>query len=207
MKLLAWKKLSCTLAACLLLVSPASADIYTHTANLEGWGGTENPSVVVHAFSLPELTSVNSFRINLAHSWAGDIDFRVTAPTLQVFDLTSLNGDLKDLGISANGAGLLTNVAPYDFVASGGADGTWDTDPNLLGGGIYNAEIWFSGSFAAGTWTFTLGDNADADTGAVSTISMDYTPVVIPEPGTIAILSLVAMGGFFQRRVRNWFGK
>jgi hypothetical protein len=186
----------------LAYVNAASAQTSTATLNLEGWGNSA-VTVATPSFNLPDLTSVNWIEITLAHTFAADIDFTLAGPGGAFFDITTDNGGANDLGNAPNGGGLLTNLATYRFVASGGADGTWNSDVSLLGGGTYNSESWGIGPFVAGTWTFTLADDLIADTGSVGAISINYSAV--PEPSALALAGLLGICGVgaVRRRVRS----
>ena len=170
------------LAIAVLTAGIAKADTYTHDADLEGWGGTSG-NVVTHVFALGAVSSIDSVNIELAHSWASDIDFSLIAPNGDIFDFSSDNGPALLLG---DGGSLLVGTSFYEFLESGAVDGDstgWGDD----GGGSYNAEVWHSTGWAAGDWTLVLDDDAGGDDGAVGQINVNYTSA-IPEPASAAFL-------------------
>ena len=183
-------------AAMLFAAAPATADIFTTSVNAT-WTSTGGANV---GFALPDLLSVKSITLDLAHTWGNDMDILVTGPAGEVFDLmlneVDANGSGNfDMGLVA-GSGLLTNVDAYIFVAPGGGSPTWT--PGFSPGGTYDANIWHAGAVAAGAWTLVVSDNVGGDGGAIGDLTIVYN--VIPAPGALALLGVA---GLVSRRRRR----
>ncbi len=173
----------------------ANARVYTHIANIENFGAVAE-NVIDHDFTLGAIASVDSVVIDLAHSWASDIELFLTAPDGSVFTLVNDNGFGSNLG---DGGSLLGGVATYTFVA-GGTGKSWDdfiAHGMIIPSDTYDSQTWHTGPFAAGTWNLTLNDDANGDDGAVASIVVNY---IIPAPGSLAILCL---GGLALARRRR----
>lgn len=183
-----------TVAAILATAGAATAQSETFVLDIEGFGGSAEV-LLDTTFDLPAIDSIDSVVIDIAHSWASDIDLTLMSPGGMMFDITSDNGSGVLLG---DGGSLLAGVGRYEFVPAAG-NGTWndfgfgDSAP----AGTYDAEAWVDGPFAAGTWSIFLADDAGGDDGAVGSVVVNYT---IPAPGALALLGLGGLAAVRRRR-------
>ena len=181
-----------TMIACAAF-SHVQADIlYDVDHNIVNFGDPAE-TVINDTFSLGAVSSIDSVVIELTHSWAADIDLTLAAPGGSIFDLTTDNGGSAGLG---DGSSALSGVATYTFVESGGLD-----VETISSAGIYTAETWQSGPFAAGDWTLLLVDDADFDAGAVGNVTINGTLASVPEPSTTAFV-LISSAFLLGRRKR-----
>jgi len=183
-----------TAGAVLALSGAALAQTEVIDVSVENFGN--DPEVVIDTtFDLPAIASIDMVSIDLAHSWASDIELVLTSPGGDVFTITDDNGSGVLLG---DGGSLLAGTARYDFVMAAG-NGTWndfafgDSAP----AGTYDADSWFDGPFAAGTWSISLADDAGGDDGAAGRIEIAYT---VPAPASLALLGLGGLAATRRRR-------
>lgn len=183
-----------TAGAVLALSGAALAQSEIIDVSVENFGGSAEV-VLDTTFDLPAIASIDMVSIDLAHSWGSDIEFILTSPGGDVFTLTDDNGSGVLLG---DGGSLLAGTARYDFVMAAG-NGNWndfafgDTAP----AGTYDADSWFGGPFAAGTWSIFLADDAGGDDGAAGRIEVAYT---VPAPASLALLGLGGLAAARRRR-------
>lgn len=170
----------------------ASAQSATFDFDIENFGDPA-ATVIDFDFALGNILSIDSVVIEIAHSWASDIDFSLTSPGGLVFDISSDNGTATDLG---DGGSLLAGVGTYTFVPAAG-NGFWGPSFGVAPSGTYDAETWQSGPFGAGTWNILLIDDANGDDGAVGSITINYT---IPAPASAALLGLGGLAAARRRR-------
>lgn len=178
------------------MASAAYADSYTHLFNTS-WVSTGGTGV--HNFMLPDVISVDSIEIELAHTWGGDLRILITGPdgaTYTPMDRTlSTSGSGNyDLGLVA-GSGALSNVALYTFTQAGPTQ--WV--PGYSAPGMYNAVVWSGGGYSAGMWSVEVIDTIGGDNGAVGSFTINYT---IPAPGA-GLMALGFAGAFGLRRRRS----
>ena len=178
----------------------ANADVQ-YSADLDvdntGTGGLAG-NILVHNFSMGALDSIDSISMELSSTWGGDFIINLTSDQGASFQLMNVNpggstfGDNFEMGVA--GFGELSDVATYNFVASGGGalSGT-----GLVGAGDYNAVVWDGGAIAAANWTLTVDDNANGDTNAVGNFTVNGT---VPAPSSMALLGL---GGLVAGRRRR----
>ena len=173
----------------------ASAATATGTINF-AWPPSPGTGTVTGTITLPDVTSIKSITVQLASTWASDLDVFVDAPggALNEFELMDNEFGNSDLGLVA-GSGALANVAPYTFVAAGGLafGGTYSAP------GTYTADAW-PGVTAnvGGVYTLSVTDAVGADGGAVGTWTIEYNPV--PTPGALALLGMAGLFGARGRR-------
>ena len=183
-----------TVGAVLALAGAAIAQTETFELNIENFG---DPAEVIldTTFDLPAIESIDLVSIDLAHSWASDIELILTSPGGDVFTITDDNGSGVLLG---DGGSLLAGVGVYDFVSAAG-NGTWDDFGfgDTAPAGTYDADSWVDGPFAAGTWSLFFADDANGDDGAVGSIRVSYT---IPAPASLALLGLGGLAAARRRR-------
>ncbi|MGD1916224.1 MAG: hypothetical protein ACFCBV_08575 [Phycisphaerales bacterium] len=183
-----------TVGAVLAIAGAAVAQTETFVLDVEDVGN--DPIVLLDStFDLPAIQSIDMVSIDIAHSWAADIELILTSPGGDIFTITDDNGSGVLLG---DGGSLLAGVGVYDFVSAAG-NGSWadfgfgDSAP----AGTYDADSWTDGPFAAGTWSIFLADDAGGDDGAVGSIRVDYT---IPAPASAALLGLGGLAAARRRR-------
>ena len=193
-------KTLCHLSILLLAVflsNHSHADIYFFDVDVDS---QEVGTYVDVNFNLKKIASIDSVTIELSHTWGGDLDIVLTAPdnsqySLMLDETAGPNAGNFDLGQTANN-GSLANVAPYTFVPSSALN--W-VGP-LSTTGTYNSNSWASGPHEAGSWNFTIVDDALGDVGSVGQVAVEYTAfIVVPEP-TIGGLLLFGCGLFLARR-------
>lgn len=182
------------------IASTAQADSAVFNINTS-WASTIADTNVTQA--LPDMASVQSIVITLAHTWGGDLDIYLNAPGGGTYDFdlffsetATLPGPSTgnfSLGVLAED-GSLGNVGSYTFNAAGANN--W-TNPHSAPG-TYNANALLAGAIAAGTWTFHYGDAISGDGGAIGTVTINYTAV--PAPGALALLGLAGLVGSRRRR-------
>lgn len=180
----------------------AAAPSIAATASFSGTGfaipdgaGTTIGTPVSSSLSIGALGTINSITVtlgNLTHSWAGDLAATLSngSTTITLFDR---------LGVSGSGVGNSMNFSgSYSF-----SDSATLTLPEFNNGtditpGAYlpaQALSAFNGLNTAGTWTLSIGDYAQADTGRLGSwrLDVDYaTAGAVPEPATWAMM----IGGF-----------
>ncbi|MHC4808935.1 MAG: proprotein convertase P-domain-containing protein [Planctomycetota bacterium] len=183
-------------AAVAAVASVASADTVTVDYNVDS---IDSGTVVSDTIALPDVVSIDSITIDIAHTWGGDLEITLTSPTGDVFELmfddvdTSGSGNF-DMGL-VGGSGALDNVAPYEFVESGGLP-EWDDSNGVAPAGTYNANAWASGGWSAGDWTLLINDDAGGDPTSIGSVTIAYT---IPAPGALALLGLAGLAGRRRR--------
>ena len=146
--------------------------------------------------------------IDMAHTWAGDLEMTITSPmgtsvTLvnQVGDTTPAPGGSgfgdssgmsgnytfrdggADFWAAAAAAGFGTDVAPGTYAASGANNAA-------------SALSALNGESADGTWTLTVSDWGGGDTGSIGGWSL----LNVPTPGTAAVLGLAGLAGLRRRK-------
>jgi len=154
--------------------------------------GTTAPIIV--NFAMPAVASVQSITLQLAHTWASDLDIYIDTPAVGTFDfdLIYLDGGSADLGV-APGNSSLANVGNY-VMQPGGAPAF--VGPHALPG-TYAPNFWTAGPIAAGNWALNIRDGVGGDGGAVGQVTIQYTE--IPAPGALALLGLAGLVGRRRR--------
>ncbi len=184
-------------AAVAAVASVASADTVTVDYNVDS---IDSGTVVSDTIALPDVLSIDSITIDIAHTWGGDLEITLTSPTGDVFNLMFDDVDQSgsgnfDMGQVA-GSGGINNVAPYEFVESGGLPVFDDSVGGVAPAGTYNANAWASGGWAAGDWTLLINDDAGGDPTSIGSVTIAYT---IPAPGALALLGLAGLAGRRRR--------
>lgn len=194
------KKVIFALLCTLLAVGNVQADSSTAVVNVD-WTTGATGLVATAAFAIGDADSIDSIEINISHTWASDLiitlDSAVNGESLSV--VAGQDGS-ADLGVNA-ADGTLGNVAQYIFAFDGSgtgwdgsADGTLGGDPN---NGANSAS---SGPYLADTWILNVTDQFGGDQGAISTVTVNYTPTVIPEPAAGLVLCIAGLGLARRRR-------
>lgn len=155
-----------------------------------------NPSVV-RAVELPDMDGLHSVEIGLAHQYANDLWIGLLAPNGDLFELTREAFTAGAIGLST-GSPTLANVAVYVFQETGNSF-AWGANVGGLfpsSNGPFTARAWFTGPYAAGTWTLSIIDTfPSVDFGAVGSVTFNYFtgsgpggPVAVPTPATLTLL-------------------
>ena len=186
----------------LAMSSNANADMITVPIDVTGFDNGAPVSQPID-FGVGVL-SIESISIELSHAFAEDVDIGLYAPT---DDQTNI-GEEGDLSNSASY--LLTEILGPDRTLGDGDGDDLDglatytfldpNDPNATGlnfesspeneaipGGTYDAIEWGEGGTATG-WVLSFVDGFDGDSGAIGTATINFTPVTVPEPTSLAVL-------------------
>lgn len=157
-------------------------------------------SPIGDVISLPDVLSIDSIVVELAHVNGSDLALTVDAldvPGDFDFDLMfadTAGGSPFSMGVIPNN-GTLANVAVYTFVARGGGDFTAPHTPS----GVMSANSWVTGPLPAQDYVLFLVDlEFIFDGGAIGSWTINYTPV--PAPSAMALLVLT--GATMRRRRR-----
>jgi hypothetical protein len=177
----------------------ANADSITGTINTQ-WIVA---SPIIDSLFLPDVLSIDSIVIEIAHTNANDLAISLNGSALPGetdFDLmfqeiASGGGTNFSMGLLPED-GTLANVAPYTFVPSGGGGYTSPHTPP----GALNANAWISGPLPAQEYALLIVDTSIIfDGGAIGTWTINYTPV--PGPGGLALFALAAGAANRRRRM------
>jgi hypothetical protein len=207
------QKLSATICLTPLLLAAGAAQ-----ADLYGPGGPivvpdntpagASSSIAAVNILNPTIFTFDSVVINVsvAHTWIGDLTVTLShnGVDVQLFRRPGTSG------IGSSGDWL---VGVYTFATVGTAfPNTGNTVPGTTYAQTNNSASTqlvppadpdtfaaFTGMDLNGTWTLTITDNASGDTATISSWSMNITSV--PEPGTFALLGVMAAGAI---GVRAW---
>jgi len=147
------------------------------------------------------IISMNSFDLDINHTWVGDliVTLEHNGTTVTLLDRPGV----PEGSTVGNGADL---AGVYSFVDGGSA---WDQTPGSMPGVTVTPGAWgldnadgssladFVGMDVNGTWTLTISDNANLDTGAVNAWSFDAD---IPAPGAAALFGLGGLAAARRRR-------
>ena len=152
--------------------------------------------------------SVAQIGIQISHTNAGDVEFSVTSPDGQVFQLSEQSANNGNLGI--NGTGESYDTDWYVFAPPATIDGAtppWGNDPALPTSGevfyLGEAISWGEGPFIPQGWTFEINDVLpQTNNGYVMAVAMLWQPAQgqVPEPSVAMILPVVLIGYGFRRR-------
>ena len=215
---------ACAIAVGVALSSSAFADITNNSG--AGFLIPDNDpngfstDIVIGANETISDVSITLF--GAGHTWIGDLVVTVSNGSTSA-DLLfrpgqvggAGSGDSSNLGVPPDvPGGQIPAGADYTF-ADGGAD-LWAAVAALGGteflpSGTYGATTvdgvpvslaaLFGGQSTAGTWTLTISDNAGGDLGGIDGwgISFISTPA-IPEPGSLALLSVLGVACVVRRR-------
>lgn len=188
------------IAATAAVAGIASADTLVVPVNVE-WPTSQTGLITTVSFALPDVASIDSISIDMAHTWGADLIVGIAGDTNgAIFDLlnenNSSNSGNYDLGLVA-GSGALANVAPYEFLESGTPVGSIPNTGFLGGLSGLQANAWTGGALAADTYTLSITDAIGGDGGGIGNLTITYT---IPAPGAMALLGLAGLAGTRRRR-------
>ncbi len=161
---------------------------------------------VADSFSIADL----NVTVDIAHTWTGDLVWKLESPGGSVVDLLSRAGfdELADDGEGCCGSAsdlVFGNTYTIDDDATDSSELLgFDGFPEVPSGSFYSSGFGndhglstLNGENSAGTWTLYIGDSAGADLGTFDGFTLDFTAV--PAPGAFALLGLA---GFCSRRRR-----
>jgi len=187
----------------------ASADI------LNNGGGTlvipdGDPTGVTSVLNIAEDELITDVDINLlgtSHDWVGDLIVRITSPNGTTADIMFETGQRGGLTDSSDMAG--------DYTFSDGGDDWWAAADAAsfsqpIPNGVYQAttedgvvvslSALFAGEMTAGDWTLFAADNSNDSTGSFQGWGLAITSSAIPEPGSLALLSIMGAACVLRRR-------
>ncbi len=172
----------------------------SQAVDIQGFGGDPNqdangqgtPILVAEVvFALPEIDSLHSIGLQLAHSYSSDIQIEIDDPTgATTVVVLGVNQDMLNNGLGTDdstglgdGSGTnLANVRDYVIDPTASEDFKDGAAGGFLGAGSYAGDDWVSGSFAAGNWTVRIIDAWDEnDPGSLGDVSISY--VLPTQPG------------------------
>ena len=148
---------------------------------------------------------------DLNHTWVGDLQATLThvdtGSSVSIFDgIGSVGntgaGDSSNFNDSYN----FGNGFPGDIWAAAAAGGNGDdiaggpyfaTDIN---GGLVDMGGAFAGESTVGEWRLDIFDRANGDTGGYGSWGIRIISNPVPEPGSLAVVGLIALGGLIRRR-------
>lgn len=180
--------------AAMLFASTAKADTLVVPVN-HSWAST---TLFTVNFDFPDnggmIESIQSISIDITHTFASDLGFKLFAPDGSIFNL-----------IDTRSAGGGLDINGLTWVESGGATPYQD---NLAPFGVvdnipYNAVSWGSGGpYAKGGWAVQIEDDFAGDGGTVNSVTIEFNKTnVIPEP--VSALVLLGLGTVVAVRRRR----
>jgi subtilisin-like proprotein convertase family protein len=174
-------------------ITYASAD--TPQAIADGPGtnipGPPTVSTIVVPAGAPTIGDLD-VDIDLTHSWVGDVIVQIAkgATTSTIYDRPGV--PVTTFGCSGDNLDIIFDDQGTDGTVD--ASCTSGTPAYPVPGGRYIPDATlttFAGQSAAGTWTLTVTDNADGETGVLDGWALLVTPVVAgegtPEAGVSAL--------------------
>lgn len=205
-------KITALTAAAGLVVSGAA-----FAAGLEivaGAGGAIPDGVAANTPGAPFNSSVMTFDgdaisnvwldLNITHSWVGDLIITLSNGS-STADIAVRTGQTTPLGAgdSSNLLGVYTfQDGGADFwaaaIAAGTTIPTGTYSASTAGGGLVSLAGVFGGQSGAGTWTLSITDNFNFDTGSVAGWTL-YVET-IPTPGAAALFGVAGLAGLRRRR-------
>lgn len=191
-----------------------------------GYNGTlasmASHSIVVPA-QPPSANMIDDLNVTIAmrHTWVGDLTIKLGAPNGTIITLLNRPGLVTpDNGTGCCGRSdnfLISLPITYDDSAAISAEvmGTGTSTNNIGDGAVGTADgnifasapdgsshpgnlTSLNGINPSGAWTLYIGDSESADTGALDSWSLSISAV--PEPATIGLLAIGALGLIRRRR-------
>lgn len=147
--------------------------IYTFDESID----TSNSSAVVSkSFSLPNVTSIESFNLSIASLYGEDLNISVTPPDGAPYLLLNEESEIGNasLGMQVGNASLV-KVAEYVFVKAGGL-ANFTPSNGLLPPGTYDAVTWQT-AHDPGEWTFTIDQLTNVGNAvSLGAVAISYVP-------------------------------
>lgn len=152
----------------------SGGDQFTYDVNVDG---QDQGLITDDTFSLGFVSSIDSIEIDIAHTWGGDLDIRLTAPDGTVYTLMDNESDQGGSGNFDMGLGpfdgSLANVDTYTFVESGGLS-VYDDTGGYVVADTFNARSWGGGNHDAGDWNLRIFDDFFGDDTSIGTVTINY---------------------------------
>lgn len=130
-------------------------------------GCTEKGVLTDVSFDLGEVSLIETITIDISQTWASDLEISLLSPDGVTYVPLLGDGGSDDLG---NGAG---DLATYIF-AEGGEPFESAPGIHLIPPGIYAANDWSIRSHDAGSWRFTITDDAASDETCIGGVRISY---------------------------------
>ena len=183
------------------IASAASADVFSGgSTGAIADNVPAGTSYTLNVAGSGTIVSMNSFDLDINHTWVGDLiitlEHNGTSVTL-----------LDRPGVPQTGVGNGSDLAGVYSFQDGGA--AWSEATGSQAGVTVAPGVWglnntdgtsladFVGQDVNGTWTLTISDNAGLDLGTVNAWSFDAT---IPAPGAAALFGLGGLAAARRRR-------
>ena len=161
------------------------------------------------------ISDVSITLFDTTHTWVGDLVVTISNGTTTA-DLMFRTGNDNP---AAGGFGDSDNLLG-DYTFADGGQNLWAFVDGGVNQDIPSGETWeasttgpigvgtsvdlsalFGGSSTAATWTLFVSDNAGGDTGDVGSWGISFvSSAAIPEPGSLALLSVLGVACVVRRR-------
>jgi hypothetical protein len=147
-----------------------------------------NPyNAIAQSFSVSSAASFSSVSLFLDKGDVSNYTVELTYPGATqpgaVIDSWNVYGSDSLITLNSRGSDFL-GVGNYDIVVSSDSSGAWSINGN------YQGSIQFYGPYG---WTIQ-------PTGALPEMKVQVTPAATPEPSTVAVMGVGAIGMFLRRR-------
>jgi len=195
------KRSASALIALVVVSGSALGAVYTGA----GFASPDNvpagvSSVIAVAGDTTSITGVEVTLTRLTHTWIGDLEARLTAPSGTVFPLFIRVGSPSPTGAGSssdlNGTYRFTDSAPRTLWGLATLpSGDYRTSAALTGAAT-SLNGAFAGQNSNGNWRLTISDNLFADIGRLES----WTLSIVPAPGSLAIFGVAGLVAARRRR-------